>query len=427
LSSPAAHVAIPAAVSSFLQFRASCFASYSRLNLQYFRRRETAMKYAPLIWSALWRKPTEAVLTWLTVTAAFALFGLMLGVNATLQSYIDSAPMDIISVFQRFPSAHLQVGMRDPIERIDGVSDVAVLYGLRGHHVDLRNSVHIIAVDEGAPRAAPEFDITPAQWKRLFSKPDGLYVSRKAAARWGLEEDDTFVITAGKRADGSEAWPFQVLGVVPDSPDSEGFLIGNYHYVDESRPAQDRGRDVTFQVRVRDPARSAEISRQIVRLFANSGTPTNSISRRQAMQNMANSDGNRSLATSVVGAAGLFMILLLVANGIAQSVRERAPELAMLKALGFRNRNLMGLVVCEAAIPCLAGAVLGLLLAQQLARWPAKFLPGDFANLPVPTMSASVMLQAIGFAAALACVSSVVPLMRVARVSVVSQLGNAAK
>jgi putative ABC transport system permease protein len=180
-------------------------------------------------------------------------------------------------------------------------------------------------------------------------------------------------------------------------------------------------------VRVREAARSREISRQIVRLFANSGTPTNSISRREASENMANSDGHRALATSGVGAAGLFMILLRVANGIAQSVRERAPELAMLKALGFGNRTLMGLVVCEAAIPCVAGAVLGLLLAGQLARWPAKFLPGDFANLPVPTMSVSVMLQAIGFAVVLALLSSVVPLMRVARVSVVSQLRNAAR
>ncbi len=276
-------------------------------------------------------------------------------------------------------------------------------------------------------RAMPELDITPAQWARLFLHPDGLYVSRKAASRWDLGEGDNFVITGIPRADGSETWPFQVIGVVPDRPDSDGFFLGNYHYIDESRPARDRGRDVSFQVRVREAARSREISRQIVRLFANSGTPTNSISRREASENMANSDGHRALATSVVGAAGLFMILLLVANWIAQSVRERTPELAMLKALGFRNRTLMGLVVCEAAIPCIAGAALGLLVAGQLARWPAKFLPGDFANLPVPTMSVGVMLQAIGFAVVLALLSSVVPLMRVARVSVVSQLRNAAR
>jgi putative ABC transport system permease protein len=384
------------------------------------------VKYAPLIWSALWRKPAEAVLTWLTVTAAFALFGLMLGVNATLHSFIDAAPADMVSVFQRFPSVRLHYGMRDQIAKIPGVSDVAVQFGLDGHHVDQRNRVHIFTVDEGAPRAVLQFQLQPAQWERLFSKPDGLLVSRKAAARWNLRERDTFVVTGSPRADGSEAWPFEVVEVVADIPDSQGFLIGNYHYVDESRPLQDRNRDVSFNVRVSDPTRATEISRKIDHLFANSGTPTISVSQRQAMQNMANSDGHRSLATSVVGGAGLFMILLLIANGIAQSVRERAPELAMLRALGFRSRQLMGLVFCEAAIPCVAGAVLGMLLAVQLARWPTKFLPGDFASLPLPTISAGVMLQAMGFAALLACASAVVPLIRVARVSVASEMKGAA-
>jgi putative ABC transport system permease protein len=380
------------------------------------------VKYAPLIWSALWRKPTEAILTWLTVTAAFALFGLMLGVNATLRSYIETARMDIVSVFQRFPSVRMHIGMRDQIVRIEGVSDVAVLYGLSGYHVDLRNRVRILAVDAGAARTLTEVGLQPAQWERLFSKPDGLIVSRKAAAQWGLAPGDTFVVTGSPRADGSEAWPFEVLEVVPDMPDSNGLLLGNFHYVDESRPPQDRSRDVSFRARVRDAARATEVSRQIDRLFANSGTATISLSQRQAMLNMANSDGNRSLATSVIAAAGLFMILLLLANGIAQSVRERAPEFAMLRALGFQNRHLMGLVACEAAIPCVAGAVLGTLLAVQLARWPTKFLPGDFANLPVPTISASVMLQAVGFGVLLACACAVIPLIRVARVSVVSQL-----
>jgi putative ABC transport system permease protein len=410
-----------------LRFRAICCASFSRLKLQYFAPKgEHGVKYAPLIWSALWRKPTEAFLTWLTVTAAFALFGLMLGVNAKLQSFIDSASMDVLTIFQRFPSVRLQFGMRDQIARVEGVSDVAVIYGLNGHHIDLRNSVHITTVDEGAPRAMPEFALQPAQWERLFSKPDGLYVSRKAADRWSLKEGDSFVITGSTRADGADAWPFEVLEVVPDMPDSDGFLLGNYHYVDESRPVQDRSRDVMFHARVNDASRATEIGRKIDRLYANSGTPTISISQRQAMQNMAHSDGNRSQAISAIAAAGLFMILLLVANGIAQSVRQRAPEFAMLRALGFRNRHLMGLVAFEAAIPCLAGAVLGLLLAVQLARWPTKFLPGDFANLPEPTMSASVMLQAVAFGGLLACASAVIPLISVARASVVYQLRGAA-
>jgi putative ABC transport system permease protein len=124
----------------------------------------------------------------------------------------------------------------------------------------------------------------------------------------------------------------------------------------------------------------------------------------------------------VVGAAGVFMILLLIANGIAQSVRQRTGELAVLRTLGFRNRHIMAVIFCEAAIPCLAGAVLGTLLAMQLAHWPASLLPGDFASLPAPTVSVRVMLWAVGFAALLACASSVVPLLRVGRMRIALQL-----
>jgi putative ABC transport system permease protein len=365
----------------------------------------------------------------LTVTTAFALFGLMVGVSATLQSYIDSAPDDVLSVYKRFPLVRLPFGMREQIARIDGVSGVAVLYGLEGHHVDLRNPVFISAVDEGASRAAPQFQLRPDQWARLFAKPDGLYVSRKAATKWNLKAGDTFVVTtaAEKRADGSGAWPFQVIEVVPDVADSTGFLIGNFHYVDEARPAQDKGLDVMFQAMLSDADRALEVSRQIDRLFANSGSPTLSISQRAASQNMANSSGHQTLAVLAVGAAGLFMILLLIANGIAQSVQERAPEFAVLRALGFRNINIMALVLGEVAIPCLAGAVLGTLLAMELAHLPGKFLPSELASLPAPTISASVMLLAVGFGTLLACASAVMPLLRVSRMSVVSQLAGTAR
>ncbi|HEV2700381.1 MAG TPA: hypothetical protein VGV09_02035, partial [Steroidobacteraceae bacterium] len=104
------------------------------------------MKYIPLIWSALWRKPADAVLTWLSVMVAFALFGLMLGVNATVRATIDAASPDTISVGPRFPSVRLQVGMRDRIARINGVSAIAVSSQLYGHHGgDLHTTVQVIA------------------------------------------------------------------------------------------------------------------------------------------------------------------------------------------------------------------------------------------------------------------------------------------
>ena len=384
------------------------------------------MKYIPLIWSALWRKPVDAVLTWLTVTVAFALFGLMVGVNATVRSTIDSSPSDTLWVYFRFPSVHLQIGMRDQIARINGVSAIAVSYQLYGRHGDLRTGVQVISFDEGAREAVRYFGLRPEQWDRLFATPDGLYVSRKEATRLNLEAGDTFVVTTGpgRRVDGGQAWPFHVLEVVPDVPISGGFLLANYHYLDESRLPANRGLDVQFTVKITNPARALEISRQIDRMFTNSGTPTTSISARLANESVQNSSGHQTLAIAIVGAAGLFMILVLIANGIAESVRQRIPEFAVLKTVGFRNIHIMGLVFAEATLPCLAGAVVGTLLATQLAHWPAKFLPAEFSGLPTPTLSVDVMLRALAAAVVIACASAAAPLVRVSRMSVVSQLAR---
>ena len=384
------------------------------------------MKFIPLIWSALWRKPVDAVLTGLTVTVAFALFGLMLGVNATVRATIDAASPDTLSVNPRFPSVRLQVGMRDQIARINGVSAIAVSYQLWGRHGDPSTTVQVISFDEGAREAVHYFGLRPEQWDRLFATRDGLYVSRKVATRLNLEAGDTFVATTepGKRADGGQAWPFHVLEVVPDVPISGGFMIGNYHYLDESRLPGSRGLDVQFPVKIADPARALEISRQIDRLYTNSGTPTTSSSQRLTMESLQNSSGHETLAIAVVGAAGLFMILVLIANGIAQSVRQRIPEFAVLRTLGFRNIHIMSLVFAEATIPCLAGAVVGTLMATQLSHWPVKFLPAEFSGLPTPTLSIDVMLRALAAAVLIACVSAAAPLVRVSRMSVVSQLAR---
>ncbi len=77
--------------------------------------------------------------------------------------------------------------------------------------------------------------------------------------------------------------------------------------------------------------------------------------------------------------------------------------------MGFRNVYIMGLVFAEAAVLCVAGALIGTLLATQLAHWPAKFLPAEFAGLPTPTLSIGVMLRALAAAVAIACASAAAP------------------
>lgn len=201
-------------------------------------------------------------------------------------------------------------------------------------------------------------------------------------------------------------------------------MIGNYHYLDESRPAEQRGKGTQFILKAADPNAVPALVRSINQMFRNSGTPTDSASQRLTLESLQNAQGHRTFAIATVGGAGLFMILVLMANGIAQSVRQRTSEFAVMKTVGFRNVHIMGLVFAEVALPCLLGAIGGTLIAILLARWPMKFMHGELFDLPAPTLSIDVILRALAAALVIACASAAAPLIRVSRTSVASQLAQ---
>jgi putative ABC transport system permease protein len=389
------------------------------------------MQYFPLIWTALWRKPVEAVLVWLAVTAAFTLFGLMAGLHVTYDHLIASSRMDRLDVNARFPGASpkgplLPIALRQRIARIAGVSAVGSYYWLWGYYQNPHNRARIIAVDSPMRAAWSELPLTSLQWDRLLATPTGVFVSRQPAARLGLTAGDTFPLIAapGLRADGAPVWQFHVLGIVPDDPRIGAFILGNYAYLDESRPREDRGLVWGFRVAVAEGAQGDEVSSRIDRQLANSSTPTLTIPDRTNTMYVIDSGFSLAKKTWAIAGAGIFMILLLTANGIAQSVRERTPEFAVLETLGYPDTSLMALVFAEALIPCLTGAAFGTGLAALLTRVPAHYLPSDFSGIPKPTLSPEVLVWSLGCALLLAAASALTPMLRLRQLSVTDALAG---
>jgi putative ABC transport system permease protein len=387
------------------------------------------VKYASLVWAALWRRPTDFLLTLLAVTAAFTLFALMIGSKDTYQRIIANARLDRLTVTSRFFNPHngLPLALRDRLARIAGVSAVGAFKGLDGYYGDIHNIVWVYGVDEQMRQAWPEAQLSAAQWDRLLSTPAGVFITRQAAQRWHLKEGDALPVTTppGTRADGAKSWPFVVVGVMRDDPSWVDFMIfANYRYIDGALPPDEQGYVWGYRVAIRDGTRANELSQAIDRSFANSGTPTLTIPAKSSAQATADPDGSLTTRTWMVAGAGLFMILLLTANAIAQSVRERIPEFAVLKSFGFRHETLMGLVFVEAAIPCLLGAVLGTALAAALIRWPTSFMPPGLAHIPTPTVTLYALALAVGCAALLAFVGAVGPILRLRRMSVSDALAG---
>lgn len=385
------------------------------------------MKYSPLVWAALWRKPVEAVLTWLAVTVAFALFGLMVGSHATYQQVIDSARMDRLYV-NAGADEPLPVGMRQQLSRFDGVTGVGSFSGLSGYFQDPHQGAYVYAVDDGMRLGWSEMPMSKAQWDQLLATPPGVFVSRKVAARLKVKAGDPLPIISqpGLRADGNLAWPFEVLGVIPEVPSFEtGVIIGNYRYIDNSRPPDQQGKVWGFRLALSDPSRAVATALKIDRFYANSGTPTLSVPARIAAENMAHSSMDMATKTLYIAAAGLFMIVFVTANGIAQSVRDRIAEFAVLGTIGFGHRSIVALVFAEAAALCIPGAIAGMAIATLLRRWPLRFLPSEVARLvAVPTLSAAVFASALAFAILLALASAALPVMRLRKLRVSDALAG---
>ena len=383
------------------------------------------MKYFPLVWAAVMRKPARAILTLLSVMLAFTLFGLTIGMNATFEELKKEARADRIFSGARFGGL-LPVGMARQIEGMPGVAMVAHSNNLFGYIKEPRNRVFVQMNDEKVPLVNPEWPITAAQWKLIRDNRRGVLVSRRQADRYHLKVGDTFTVITPpiqKKTDGSINWELQVAAITPDiSYMMQGYMFGNYDYFDKGRMLVDQGKTGGFRIKLKDSTRTAEIAEQIDDKFANSATPLQSITEKAAFD-VSNTGMDIAAVDREVALAGMFMVLFLTANGIAQAVRERLAEFATLKTIGFSDRGVIGLVFAEAAIPCLLGAGLGIGFAYVLTKiLPSLVPPGD--GVPIPVMTPMVLVWAALCAAIVAFASSALPALRLKRMDIATALSG---
>jgi putative ABC transport system permease protein len=380
------------------------------------------LRYLPLVWAALARRKLRTVLTLLSVTAAFTLFGVMMGTDAAFQQMVAVINRSVVVISARFAD-NLTDTMGQQIAAMPNVAAVSAGGGVCGYIRNPKDQACMMAGDQ--PSSWPNLPLSPAAWNALRAKPDGVFLSRARAARMGLKKGDHFTIVAPSipRADGGQAWRFEVLDVLDDTPYwSNGFSLGSYQYYKLSRPAADQPKAGWFQAVVKDPARADDTAMAIDARFANSAIPTDSISERSMRSNGATAAVNVASVTRRVALVGLFMILLLTGHGMAQSVRERLGEFAVLKTIGYSTAGVVALVFAEALAPALAGAGLGLALAAALSKHIPALLSG--IQVPAPYLSPTVIGEALFAAVVLAFLSAILPALKLKRLDIAAVLAG---
>jgi putative ABC transport system permease protein len=380
------------------------------------------LKYLPLVWNGLWRRPARTIFTVLSIAVAFVLFGILSGVDAGFAHALEASRMDRLFTDPRF-TAPMPLFYADQIASVPGVAVVAPRSGLFGYYQDPKNFVYVLCADRRFFSLRPEITISAEQLDTLLHTRTGAAVSAEQAHKYGWKIGDKVPIqTKTPQADGNQVWTFDIVAIVDDLnyPGGGGWFIANYSYLDEGRVTE-KGTITRFLVRIKDPERGGQIGRQIDKLFANSPVTTRTSSERSGAQAGVKFFGDVNFLTRAILSAVFFMLLFISGNTMLQSVRERIPEFAVLKALGYTDFAVVLLVVTESVLLCLLAAAAGLLLAGfiiPMARAPLS----DFVLLL--QMPWSAMLLGLGLALVVALLSSLLPALRAKRLNVVDSLVN---
>jgi putative ABC transport system permease protein len=354
------------------------------------------MKWLPLVWAGLWRKRARTIFTLLSIVIAFLLVGAMSGIAASFHRVLDQARLDRIVVVDRFGGS-MPMAYIERIARAPGVTEISALANLAGFYRDPQDGRFFIQmVDENYFSVFPETPITPEQAARLRQTPTGIVINQNLANRFGWKAGDRVPMQSVIPNKNSKTWAFDVVAVVPPTPSDPEFALawGNLSYMDAAR-GDDNGRVLGILLLVDDVARANQTANAIETMFENSAVPVNAVQEQLMIANQLQGFINMDFVTRAVSAAALFMILFLTTNVMVQSVRERIPEFAVLKALGMSDRGVLSLVLAEALLPYLAGAALGLALSYAVVPMARQGNLGLFTPLITPTVMVTGLILAL--------------------------------
>ena len=386
------------------------------------------MKYLPLVWSQLFRRKTRTVLTLLSVLVAFLLFGLLQAVQIAFESGADSADAKRLLTTARYSIIEpLPMSYAPRIERVSGVVAVAYADWFGAKYQNESNAFAVFAVDPARYLDMyPEFEIAPAQREAFMKTRTGAVAGKRLMDRYGWRVGQKLPISSEIHAktDGSLDWEFDLVGVF-DAEDpavraNTDVVLINVAYFDEARQSG-RGKTGWYITRIADADQARTIAADVDRLFMNSPDETKTAPEKEFAIGFAKQIGDLGALVTRILLAVFFTILILTGNTMAQAIRERIPELAILKTLGFSNVTVTALVLGEAALLLGIGATLGMLTAVSIIPGLNSATGGRFPPLFV---HAETFVLAAVVALALALAVGLPPALRVHRLRIVEALAG---
>jgi putative ABC transport system permease protein len=379
------------------------------------------MKFFPLIWKNIWRRKFRTTFTLLSIFIAFLLVGLLMTIRTAFSLGVDIAGLDRlvlihkVSLIMPLPYSYLA-----RLQQVEGVELVSHQTWFNGIYQDPSNFFANIAVDpEPFLKIYPEFKVPPEQVKAWLADRQGAIAGRDLAERFGWQVGDRIPLTATIwQPKQGQTWEFNLVGLYDgdDAVDKTQFFF-RYDYLDENR-AEGEGLVGWYVVKIADASQAVALSRTFDDMFANSSAETKTTTEKGFIEGFAKQIGDIGAIMIAISSVVLFMFGLVAASTMAQSVRERTTELAVMKTLGFAGGTILTLVLAEALFIVLVSGGLGLAAAWLFVQ------QGDPTGgmLPIFVLPPRDMAIGVGLMALMGLLAGAAPALGALRLRITDAL-----
>lgn len=381
------------------------------------------LRYLPLILKNCWRNRRRTILTVASIGISMCLLGVMVAMYHAFYMSSPSSTQALRLVARNRVSitVPMPLAYNSRIRQVPGVREVMIANWFGGTYKDARDPKNQFSRFSVEPEKLftlyGEYRIPEDQKQAFIRERTACVIGRDLADTFGFKLGDRITLT-GDIYPGN--YEFTVRGIF-DGPPPTGVMYLNKEYIDQSIPERRRGAAGMFYILIDDPKNSSHIAETIDQQFRNSPTETKTESEQAFVIGFLSLLGNVKLFLIAISGAVMFTILLVSANTMAMSVRERTREVGVLKTLGFTPGTVLGLILGEACSISIVGGIVGYLVSTLLMRAVTKSPFGGFVpdqSLFDPTVAVICVL----IAGAIGLVSSLVPALGASRAPIVEAL-----
>jgi len=381
------------------------------------------IRYLPLIIKSSLRNGRRSLLTIGSIGVSLCLLGVLMAVYYAFY-FSDPTPDQALRIVVRNKVSltnPLPISYANQIRQIPGVTQMVTLNWYGGTYKDSRESKNFFARFMTDPaqllKVRPEVVLSEEERKAFIQDRTACIIGRPLAETLGLKVGDRVPLIGDIYPGNIE---LTVRGIYQASNNDEA-LYFNQEYIWEGLPERRKGLVGQFTILADNAESVPRIIRTIDEMFANSTVQTKTETEQAFQLAFASSLGNIKMFLIAICAAVTFTILLVSANTMAMSVRERVKEVGILKTLGFTKEAILGMILGEAAVISIIGGVVGLVLASLLCAGVRRG-PAIIGQLKTMSMTPPVIMTTMSAALVIGVISALTPAYGAARTSIIDAL-----